>query len=126
MKKLSLIIFVAFMAMAGTTYGQKVEVLYFKANLSCCQARSCNQLEGEIKSLIEKQFGSDEVSFKTVKLSDKESKSLVSKYKAKSQTVVIVRNDKTLDISDLVASYSKASDKKKAGQKILDKIKSLI
>lgn len=126
MRKFSLLFIVALMALAGKSFGQKAEVLYFKANLSCCQARSCNELEGYVKALIMENFSGDEVSFRAVKLADKDSKPLVDKYDAKSQTVIIVSNGKSLDISDLVSTYSKNRDRKKAKQAIIDKINSML
>lgn len=126
MKKLNVIMLIAFMAIASTGFGQKAKVIYFKANLSCCQARACDQLESSIKSIVEKHFTSDEVGFHEVKLANKNNKSLVKKYNAKSQTVAVVNNDETLDISDLVATYQRSRSKKEAEQKIVDKIKSML
>ena len=58
MKKLVLFLLVASMAISGTLFGQSnkrnVEVLYFKANLACCKATACNVLEGNIRSIIER------------------------------------------------------------------------
>ncbi|MFO7863442.1 MAG: hypothetical protein R6U85_05540 [Salinivirgaceae bacterium] len=125
MKKLSAIIVIAFMAIAGTSFGQTAEVLFFKANLSCCQARACNELEGNIKTIVEKHFANNEVAFRTVKLANEDNKSLVEKFNAKSQTVVIVKDDKSLDITDLIASYQGAKDKEAAEQKIVSQIESL-
>ncbi|MCF8332093.1 MAG: hypothetical protein K9H84_06545 [Bacteroidales bacterium] len=126
MKNVSVIILIAFMAIASTGFGQKAKVFYFKANLSCCQARACDQLEGNIKTIVEKHFTSDEVVFHEVKLANKNNKSLVKKYDAKSQTVVVVNSDKSMDISDLVANYQSTRSKEEAEQNIIDKIKSML
>ncbi len=131
MKKISVIIFIAFMAFAGTSFGQKAELLYFKANLSCCRGRACDQLENNLKSIIENNFSNDEITFRRVKIANKQNKALVSKYDAKSQTVIIVVDrmigkDKTLDISDMVARYQRSRDKKAVEKEIVDKIKSVL
>lgn len=126
MKNVSVIILIAFMAIASKGFGQKANVFYFKADLSCCQARACDQLQSDVKSIVEKHFSSEEVVFQKIKLDSKSNKSLVKKYDAKSQTVVVVNNDKSMDISDLVATYQRSRSKKEAEQKIVDKIKSML
>jgi len=107
-----LIVLVSFAAWAQTS---KVEVLYFKENLSCCKATSCNALEGDIRTIIGDNFGND-VEFKVVKVAEEANKDLVKKYNAKSQTVVIVKYkkgkiDKSEDISMQVKQF--AFDKNK-------------
>ncbi len=109
MKKLVLIsaLFVLF---SLTATAQKVEVLYFKAKLSCCQATACNALETDLQELISKNFDAKDVVFKEVKLDDEANKSLIDTYKAKSQTVVLVRYKKgkvvkSDDISQDVKRY---------------------
>ena len=131
MKKMSVIIFVAFMAIAGTSFGQKAEMLYFKANLACCKARACNQLESNLKSIVENNFSNDEAAFRRVKIANTQNKALVNKYDAKSQTVIIVVDrmigkDKTFDISDMVARYNRSRDKKTDENEIVDKINSVL
>lgn len=130
MKKLSVIIFIAFMAIASTSFGQKAEVLFFKAELSCCKARACEQLEKDIKSLVEESFSDNELAFRSVKIADKANKALVNKHDAKSQTVVVVANkkgkEKSIDISDLVAGYQRSKDKEAAKKEIVDKINTIL
>ncbi len=122
------IIFIAFMAFAGNSFGQKAELLYFKANLPCCRAKSCNQLENNLKSIVENNFSNDEVTFQRVKLADENNKELVNEYNARSQTVIIEANkkSKSLDISDMVARYQKSRDKKAVEKEIVDKIKTVL
>ncbi len=96
---------------------QKVELLYFKANLPCCPARACNALESDIQSILEESFDSETVIFKQVLLADASNKSLVDKYNAKSQTVVLVKNsggeEKLVDASSQVRAYMRSNDKAK-------------
>lgn len=110
-------------------FSQKAEFLYFKAKLSCCQARSCNALEGEIKKIIESNFKPEEVVFKTVLIDAPENKELVEKYQAKSQTCILIVNHKknVLDynLTTFVRNYQIASaeDKKFREQDLILEIK---
>jgi len=121
MKKIILISLVAMLAISGTLFAQSnkksADVLYSKANLCPCKAKSCNALEGNIKSVIEKDFPKGNVNFKVVKLADEANKELVDKYNALSQTVVIVSKKKkkevSVDVSDLVNTYAKDNDQAK-------------
>ncbi|MDA3818926.1 MAG: hypothetical protein PF590_00415 [Candidatus Delongbacteria bacterium] len=132
MKKLNVIILIAFMAIACTGFAQQNtgEVLFFKAELSCCKARACEQLEKDIKSMVEESFSDNELAFRSVKIADKENKALVNKYNAKSQTVVVVADkkgkEKSIDISDLVARYQKTQNKEAVKKEIVDKIKTIL
>jgi len=125
-----MIVFVALMATV-ITFGQKAEVLYFKANLACCQARACNELEKEVKDAIEAGFPGGDVLFRVIKLADKENAELVSKYNAKSQTLVVVAKpekqpEKSEDISDLLRRFQRNRDKGNFEKEISTKIKELI
>ena len=121
MKKIILISLVVMLAVSGTLFAQSnkksVEVIYFKANLACCKATACNALEGNVKSVIGKFYPQGNVNFTVVKLADEANKELVDKYKAQSQTVVIVSNKKkkevSVDVSDLVSTYAKDNDQAK-------------
>lgn len=121
MRKTILISLVAILAITGTLFAQSnkksADVLYFKANLCPCKAKSCNALEGNVKSIIEKTYPKGNVNFKVVKLADEANKELVDKYKAQSQTVVIVSKKKkkevSVDVSDLVSTYAKDNDQAK-------------
>jgi len=121
---LSLLLFVT-----TITFAQKksvVEVLYFKANLSCCQAKSCAAMENDVKAIVEKNFTDGTVIFKEIKLADEANKEIVEKYKAKSQTIVLVyrskKKEKSLDISDIVKGCSQNPDKAEMEKQLLAKI----
>jgi DNA-binding protein YbaB len=105
---------------------QKAEVLYFKANLACCQARSCDAIESDVKAAVEKSFTNGEVLFKVLKLADAANKELVEKYHAKSQTVVVVATKKkkvtSVDISDIVRDYSRNRNKDLLEQNLIAKV----
>lgn len=100
--------------LAGTTVfaqtnKKSIEVLYFKANLACCKAKACNALEADIQAMIQKNFPDGNVIFKEIKLAEDTNKVLVEKYKAQSQTVVLVKKkgkkELSGDISDIVKQY---------------------
>ena len=130
MKKIILISLLAMLSVSGTLFAQSnkksVDVIYFKANLACCKATACNALEGNIKSVIGKVYPQGNVNFKVVKLADEASKKLIDKYKAQSQTVVIVSRKKkkevSVDVSDLVSIYAKDNDQAKFEMAFTEKI----
>lgn len=129
MKKLLLISVTILMTLTVLAASPKkgVEVLYFKAQLSCCQARACNTLENDIKTLIAANFDTSKVTFTEVLLADEKNKALVEQYKAKSQTVVVVnaKKKKTMDVSDLVRTYLRNGDKATFEKELIQKIKNL-
>ncbi len=116
------------------TYGQttktKAEVLYFKANLSCCKAKACNSLEADVQKVVESKFSGKNVSFKEVKLSDATNTTLVKQYNAKSQTVVIVvtKNGKqtNTDISKIVQDHAENNDFAKFEKELIASIDTAI
>ncbi len=134
MKKINLFITIAFLAFSGISFGQSqknTEVLFFKPNLSCCKARACDKLAGNIKKIVETNFPAKEIVFHTILIAKQENKGLVDKYNVKSQKVVVVKNrmlgkDKVVDISDIVAKYPRAKNKEEAEKEIVDKIKSVL
>ena len=132
MKKINVIMLIAFMAFASTGIAQQnnAEVLFFKAELSCCKARACEQLEKDIKSIVEENFSDNELAFRSVKIADKENTALVGKYNAKNQSVVVVTDksgkEKSIDISDLVSRYQKTKDKEAVKKIIVDKINTIL
>ncbi|NCC18817.1 MAG: hypothetical protein EOM29_07750 [Bacteroidia bacterium] len=130
MKKISLLVLALIISVGAIAQkpAKGVEVLYFKAELACCQARACNNLENITKTIIEKNFKSNKVTFKTIKLADQGNKSLVDLYKAKSQTVVLVnaRKKKTLDVSDIVRKFARHNDQTTFEEELVAKIKGII
>ena len=110
MKKSVLFLFSAFL-LAFAVQAQKVEVLYFKADLPCCPGRACDQVESLIKEIVESNYGDKGVVFKQVKISDEVNKSLVEKHKARSQTVVVVSGNRASDASQIITAYSRTRNR---------------
>jgi len=135
MKKTILLFMVALLAIsAGVTFGQSskksTEVLYFKADLCRCKAGACNALQADVDSVLIKYFQNENIEFKVIKLADQANKDLVTKFNAKSQTVVIVstkrKKENAIDVSDIVANYSKSKDKVKFETEMKDKINEIL
>lgn len=114
MKKKVLFLF-ALVLISGQVLSQKVEVMYFKANLGCCQARACAQLENQVKAIVEDNFKNGDVVFKSVLIADPTNAALVEKYEAGSQTVVIVSNKrrkkKITDATQMVHDFRRTRDR---------------
>lgn len=130
MKKISLLVLALIISVGAMAQkpAKGVEVLYFKAELACCQATACNNLESVTKAIIEKNFKSDKVTFKTIKLADQENKPLIDLYKAKSQTVVLVnsKKKKTIDVSDIVRKFARHNDQSTFEKELVAKIKGIL
>ncbi len=129
MKRLFTIIAFVLLSVAALR-AQKVEVLYFKANLACCQAKACNAVEAKVKALVEKNFAAVKVAFKEIKLADEANKELVAKHSAKSQTLVIVgkkrKKEVVADISEVVRNYSRTQNKEKLERDLVAKINEVL
>lgn len=126
MKKIILLFALSILTISVFAQKSKVEILYFKAQLPCCQARACNALEVDMKEVIDKNF-KENVSFKQIALADDTNKALVNKHKAKSQTVILVaiknKKESILDISEIIRKYARSNDKATLEKELVSKIK---
>lgn len=128
------LILVLFTLLSASVFAQnketKVEVLYFKAQLTCCQARACNALEVDVQKVIDNNFKNKNVSFKEIKLNDPANADLIKAYNAKSQTVVLISTKKgktnSTDVSDIVSEYAKNNDFEAFQKKLTEKINQLL
>ena len=130
MKKAIILLALSIATMGVYAQKNKVEVLYFKAQLACCKAAACNNLENEVKSIIEKNFAGKAVTFKQVALADEANKALVEKYEAKSQTVVLVvtkkKKETAVDVSEIIRRYARTNDKAAFEKELTDKINEVL
>lgn len=115
MKKIFLSL--SFILIALISYAQstpKVEVLFFKTQLSCCAAHSCNALVGDVKKAVETNFNVKKVVFTEINLKEEKNKELVKKHNAKHQNVLVVVTKKgketVINVTDLVAEFSSNKD----------------
>lgn len=133
-KKNSLIIaLIALIILSGNLFSQteqKIEVLYFKANLACCKAKACNTLQSEVETVLKNLTSFKNIEFKVIPLADEANKELVEKYNAKSQTVVIIKKDgdkeTSKDISDIVRDYSIGKNKERFEELVKSKIEEVV
>ena len=124
MKRTVVLILVA--AFVSATFAQKADILYFKANLPCCQAAACDALQNEVQAIISRNFKKSEVRMLVVKLTDEKNKSLIEKHQAKSQTLILeFRNNKKkpVDLSDILRAYLRINDRKQLESSIVERIK---
>ena len=96
MKKTLILAVLALMSVT-VVVAQKAEVLYFKADMPCCKARACNNLEADIKAVVEKNYPKGDVVFKQVRIADEANKALVEKHQAKAQTIIAAQRSRGLD-----------------------------
>lgn len=129
MKKSILFFLVAFLTISGATFGkskENVEVLYFKAKQCACKTMTCNALEDQVKSAINKEFPDKNIIFKRVWLNEKENDVLIQKYSAKSQTVVLVKMKKeketVTDLTEIVKDFALKQNKEKFETELKEKI----
>ncbi|MDL2223125.1 hypothetical protein LJB98_03405 [Bacteroidales bacterium OttesenSCG-928-M11] len=126
MKKTIILFVLSIISFGAFAQKNQTEILYFKAQLPCCQATACNNLESVIKAIVEKNFPNGDVVFKQVALADTDNKELIEKYSAKSQTVVIVntkkKNKTSTDVSAIVRAYARSNDKDTFEKELVEKI----
>ena len=114
MRNIILLFVVALMTFSTSAYSQSnnksIEILYFKAKQCACKAKTCNALESDVKSVIDKNFSDKNIEFKRIWLKDTLNKALIEKFNAKPQTIVMVekkRKKETItDLTEIVHNYS--------------------
>lgn len=134
MKKNTLILLLVMVTMTAMTSAQqkngKTEVLFFKANLCACKAKACSALETTVQDIIERNYKDCTVTFREVKLSDTTNNQLISKYKAQSQTLIIVNTKKkketSVDLSAQLKEYATTKDTIKFERELTAEINELI
>jgi len=126
---IAMLVFVS-LGLTAQKKGTSVEVLYFKAQLACCQARSCSALEADVQKVVETNFKDKNVKFKEVKLRDPQTADLVKAHNARSQTVVLVatrkKKSQSVDITELVAQYNRNKDFATFEKELCAKISALL
>lgn len=94
----------------------KVEVYYFHYTRRCvtCQAVE-NESQKIISTLYDKEIKTGKLKFIAVNLDDKNSKKLADKCKAEGQALLVISNEKRIDLTDIGFMYAKSNpDKLKA------------
>lgn len=131
-KSLSLIMFLFLIVLNYIAIAQSndktIELLYFKANLACCKARACNNLQADVESVISNFYPNQNIVFRVVRLADTTNRELIEKYNAKSQTVIILtkipkkNKELSIDVTDIVHNYSLNRDLDKFFEEMKSKI----
>lgn len=91
----------------------KVEVYYFHYTRRCV---TCQAIEDEAKkaipSMYPSQYKSKKIAFIAVNLDKKENKALAEKYKAEGQSLLVIRGNKRIDLTDQAFMYAKNNSAK--------------
>ncbi len=91
----------------------KVEVYYFHYTRRCV---TCQAIEDEAKkaipSLYPNQYKSKKISFIAVNLDKKESKALAATCKAEGQSLLVVRGNKRIDLTEQAFLYARSNPEK--------------
>jgi hypothetical protein len=104
---------------------KKIEVYYFHFTRRCM---TCTNVEMVSKEAVEKQYAekvkTGEVTFQSVNLDEKDGETIGKKYKVEGQTLLIVTDDKRVDLTDKGFLYANSSpDKLKAEiKKVIDEM----
>lgn len=113
-KTVAILSFIAISTIVFAQKNTKVEILFFKADLSCCMKKACEQLFTDIEKVVKESYPKGNVTLKEVKLSDPQNKQLVEKYKAVNETVIIVVTKKKkifeANATQIVANYKRSKD----------------
>jgi hypothetical protein len=86
----------------------KVEAYYFHFTNRCV---TCKTVEAEAKADIESLYGG-KVSFKAVNLDDESSKALAQKLKVSGQTLLLVKGDTKINITNEGFMYARSNPEK--------------
>lgn len=109
---------------SGQLHSQNVEVLYFRADLGCCQARACQFFSGQVKEAVEQNYDNNKVAFRVVRISNPDNSDLVQEHNARSMSLVVVNtaNGKSEDVSEAMAEYRRNRDMDKLEEALINAI----
>jgi hypothetical protein len=91
-----------------TNPSDKVEAYYFHFSSRCV---TCKTVEAEAKADIESLYGG-KVSFQAINLDEESSKALAEKLKIGGQTLIIVKGDTKIDITNEGFLYARSNPEK--------------
>jgi hypothetical protein len=91
-----------------TNASAKVEAYYFHFSARCV---TCKAVEAEAKADIESLYG-DKVSFQSVNLDESSSKALADKLQIGGQTLLIVKGDTKINITNEGFMYARSNPEK--------------
>jgi hypothetical protein len=106
-------LFWAGLAATNPPAGAKIEVFYFHFTRRCS---TCINVEKESKKAVETlypdQVKKGEIIFQSINLDEKNGEALGKKYAIEGQTLVVIRGDKKIDLTDKGFLYANNSPEK--------------
>lgn len=102
MKKIQLLsftivfLFVNFISNAQNGGATKVQAYYFHNQVRC---ETCRTVESEAKQNLKELYG-EKVSFQALNLEDKAAQEIAKKLKVSGQTLLVVKNDKQVNLTN--------------------------
>ena len=93
---------------AKTNSSAKVEAYYFHFTARCV---TCRTVEAEAKAAIESLYG-DKVNFQALNLDDESTKALAEKLKVYGQTLLIVKEDAQINLTNEGFMYARSNPEK--------------
>jgi len=106
-------LFIVTLIVASLQAVAKVEVYYFHYTRRCvtCQAVETETLKS-IQQLYPEQFKKGLITFKSVNLDEENSKVLADKCKAEGQSLLVISNNKRIDLTEQGFMYAKSQPDK--------------
>ena len=92
----------------GSVASGKVEAYYFHMSARCI---TCKSVEAEAKKDIESLYG-DKISFQAINLEDNASKAIAEKLKISGQTLLIVKGDTKINLTNEGFMYARNNPEK--------------
>ncbi len=91
----------------------KIEVYYFHYSRRCI---TCNAVESVTKETIAEMYPAQskngQITFKSINLDEKNSKTIAEKCKAEGQALLVMGNGKRIDLTDKAFMYARTSPEK--------------
>jgi hypothetical protein len=91
----------------------KIEVYYFHFTRRCMTCQNVENISKKaVETLYPEQVKKGEVSFQSVNLDEKSGEIIGAKYKIEGQTLIIIKGDKRVDLTDKGFMYANNSPEK--------------
>ena len=124
MKTLKAVLFLMFLAPVfalAQSNGAKIEAYYFHNATRCT---TCKTVEAEAKADLKELYG-DKVTFQALNLEEKSTDAIAKKLKVSVQTLLVVRGDKQVNLTNEGFLYA-VTDPDKFKAKIKEKVDPLV
>jgi len=112
MKRLFSVLMLATLLISAQA-ANKVQVYYFHYTHRC---ETCKAVESEslkiISTLYAKELKSGKITFASINLDDKNAKKLADQYKVDGQSLLVIKNNKTVDLTQEGFMYARTQPEK--------------